>query len=62
MIGKSFWGLINRTENKMTEERHFLHSWEHRNIKLKGLIELGFPLPYYRIYKERPPLTAKSFN
>ena len=43
----SLMSLFNNSDVSMSESKVLVTNWEHKNIKLKNLIDKGFELPYY---------------
>ena len=47
MIVVSLLGLFDNTPSTMTQTKILFENWDHRDIKFKDLVDLGFPLPVY---------------
>jgi hypothetical protein len=57
----SLMGLINNTVYTMTQTKIALSNWEHKDIKFKDLLDLGFQMPYYLI-KSNETFSVKDFD
>jgi hypothetical protein len=56
----SLMGLINNTVYSMTQTKIALSNWEHKDIKFKDLIDLGFQMPTYLIKSDKT-FSVKDF-